>query len=253
MLQFLISHAIPNAEYRNSKEPINANLSFIWIAPSGSNKTPLIDNEIRKLRDKFPEFRLYGEVTGKGLKQSLAKIKDPIVKALILWDEFGVGIKTSNNSGTSDLFEVFSMAFDGQLIPYDSVRSGAEKYPPIYANFWLSGDPDILMHADKSFWYQGFGLRSLFLKYEFPEKNEPIFDDDENIVQAEVNFESMKEDLDNMKHIRKIKTTPDFMNKYNAYRDEILKEIQAVQRSILSSQDTSNFSIITKAKFPVMS
>ncbi len=252
MLQFLISHALSNAEYRNSKGPISANLSFIWVSPSGSNKTPLIDNGIRKLRDTFPEFRLYGELTGKGFRQSLAKIKDPIVKALILWDEFGVGIKTSKNSGTSDLFEVFSMAFDGQLIPYDSVRSGAEKYPPIYANFWLSGVPDILMHTDKSFWYQGFGLRSLFLKYEFPERNEPIFDDEENIAQAEINFESMRVDLGKMKHIQKIRTMDEFMIKYNEYRDKILKEIQAVQKDIISSQDPANFSIISRAKFPVL-
>ena len=42
MSQYLVSHALSNARYENSKGKINANLSFIWVAPSGSNKTPLI-------------------------------------------------------------------------------------------------------------------------------------------------------------------------------------------------------------------
>jgi hypothetical protein len=252
MLQFLIAHALADSDYFNSKGRIRANLSIIWIAPSGSNKTPLIDNGIRKFLDIFSNFRIYGEITGKGLRQSVAKIKDDQLKSSIIWDEFGTGMKSSKNTGTSDLFEVLSQAFDGLLIPYDSVRGGAERYPPIYCNIWLSGVPDILTHMPESFWTQGFGLRSLFLKYDFPEADDPIIDTDNEMETVQQKLKEMKGALLRMIEIRQVKTTEQFMQEYNNYRSQVLAEIRKVQTDIITSTDPANFPIISKGKFPVL-
>lgn len=106
MLQLIISTALFDPEYRNSKGKISANLSIIWIAPSGSNKTPLIENGILKLQDFFNEFRLYGEFTGKGFRHSASKSESKLYKALIVGDEFSTSIKGVRNSASSDIFEV---------------------------------------------------------------------------------------------------------------------------------------------------
>lgn len=117
---------------------------------------------------------------------------------------------------------------------------------------WFSGILGSLALMDKSFWYQGFGLRSLFLKYEQPEKYEPIFDDDSSIVEADKIYEAMKIDLVKMKAIKTIKTTPEFMKGYNSYREKVIRDIQDVQSDILQSQDTASFPIISKVKHPVL-
>ena len=252
MLQFLIAHALSDAKYENSKGKILPNLSIIWIAPSGSNKTPLIDNGIRKFLDIFSDYRIYGEITGKGLRQSVAKIKADKLKASVIWDEFGTGMKSAKNNGTSDLFEVLSQAFDGLIIPYDSVRSGSEKYPPLYCNIWLSGVPDILTCMPEAFWTQGFGLRSLFLKYEFQEFEDPIIDTANEMQAVGQKINDMIGALSRIKSISLVKTTPEFMQKYNDYRFKILTEIKNVQKDIISSNDPANFPTTSKAKFPVL-
>lgn len=253
MLQYLVAHALSNAKYENSKGKINPNLSFIWVAPSGSNKTPLIENGISKFLYQYPvfkDFREYGQVTGKGFRQSVAKIKDDI-KASINWDEASVAVKDAKNPATSDLFEVLSQAFDGKLIPYDSIRGGAERYKPLFVNIWMSGTPLILANIGDNFWYQGFGLRSLFLDYK-ADKPHLITDDVNGMEDKEQIYRNMMGELERMQKIKQIKTTTEFMEQYNIYQIGITEEIQKVQTDITKAMDHEVYSIISKVKYPVL-
>ena len=252
MAQMLISCSLFNAKYENSKGKILPNLSIIWIAPSGSNKTPLIENTIEKvLPDVFPEFSVFGVVTGKGFRKEVSTWKDdgPIKPLTIIWDEMSTLSKDSKHEGTSDIYEVLSQAYDGKLSPYTSVRGGHERYPHLYSNLWISGVPSFLENTDKSFWYQGFGLRSLFLKYETVE---PKDIKDGNLDDIKKFYEDIENDLKLMKKISFIKTTSDFMMAYNEYRKDVLKSIQEAQKDILRTEDPDVFPIISKVKFPVL-
>ena len=252
MMQFHISCSLVNAKYVNSKGHIYPNLSFIWIAPSASNKTPLIDLTIEKTSaDIYKEFKTFGALTGKGFRKALALGNKKPVKqpTLIIWDEASTMSKDVRNEATSDLYEVLSEAFDGKLSPYTSVRGGHEVYPPLYTNIWASGVPSFLENTDRSFWYQGFGLRSLFLKYEVV----PISDIMDNVEDdVKTLYSNLEADLTLMKSITKVKTTPEFMKRYNDFRREILTKIQEVQKDILKSQDPDIFPIISKGKYPVL-
>lgn len=252
MLQLHISCSLLNAKYVNSKGRIYPTLSFIWIAPSGSNKTPLIDLTIERMSpDIYPDFKKFGAVTGKGFRKEISRTKEKrlLKPTLIVWDEMSTMAKDVKNDGTSDLYEVLSEAYDGKLIPYTSVRGGHETYPPLYSNLWISGVPSFLENTDKSFWYQGFGLRSLFLKYEVVEPKDISDQGQEEIQEFYRNLEA---DLTLMKSISLVKTTPEFMERYNEFRRKILLKIQEVQRDILKSQDPEIFPVISKAKFPVL-
>ena len=252
MAQFLISCALYNAKYENSKGKILPNLSIIWIAPSGSNKTPLIENTIEKmLPDVFPEFYTFGVVTGKGFRKEVSTWKNdgPLKPLTIVWDEMSTLSKDSRHEGTSDIYEVLSQAFDGKLSPYTSVRGGHERYPHLYSNLWISGVPSFLENTDKSFWYQGFGLRSLFLKYETVE---PKDIKDGNLDDIKKFYNDIESDLTLMKKISFVKTTSSFMAEYNEYRKIVLKDIQEAQKDILRTEDPDAFPIISKVKFPVL-
>ena len=252
MAQFLISCALSKAKYENSKGRILSNLSFIWIAPSGSNKTPLIENTIAKLLpDVFPHFSEFGVVTGKGFRKEVSTWdnKIPIRPLVIIWDEMSTMAKDAKHDGTSDLYEVLSEAFDGKLTPYTSVRGGHERYPHLYSNMWITGVPSFLENTDKSFWYQGFGLRSLFLKYEIPEIKDISDDAMDEIKDI---YENLKTDLNLMKDISFVATTPAFMEKYNDFWKSTIKEIQEIQKDILKTEDPDVFPIISKVKYPVL-
>ena len=255
VLQFEISQALSDAKYRNSKGEIHPNISVFWIAPSGSNKTPTINNGIRRFKNLFPDFTEYSETTGKGLRSDLSKInknknKNPVIKHTIVWDEVGTAMKSSKNMGTNDLFEVLSQDYDGLIGAYASIRGGYEEATYPYACMWMSGVPTFWKDADETFWYQGFGLRSLFLKYESPETIEPIFDDKNEIEESEKVFNEMEADLTRIKEVKEIRTTPEFMREYNAYRIANIKAIQEVQKDILTAYEPQNYPIISKGKFP---
>lgn len=252
MLQFHISLSLLNAKYSNTKGRIFSNVSFIWIAPSGSNKTPLIDLTIEKISPNiYPEFRKYGMLTGKGLRKDLSIIKDKnnIQPIMIIWDEMSTMAKDAKNDGTSDLYEVLSEVFDGKLTPYASVRGGYETYPSLYSNLWISGVPSFLEQTDKSFWYQGFGLRSLFLQYTTVEPKD-LTDQGQNEIKEF--YDNLENDLSIMKYISEVNTTAEFLLAYNEFRKQILRDIQNVQKDILTSQDPEIFPIISKAKYPVL-
>jgi hypothetical protein len=251
MSQFLISCSLLNTKYSNSKGLILPNISFIWISPSGSNKTPLIDITIKKLFPEiYPEFTEFGSVTGKGFRKEISKNnKEPFKPIVIVWDEMSTLAKDAKHDGTSDIYEVLSEAFDGKLSPYTSVRGGHETYPPLYASFWLSGVPSFLENTDKSFWYQGFGLRSLFLKYDIAEIKDIKDDVTEEIEEF---YRNIKIDLSIMKEISVVKTTPEFMERYNSFRKEVLTEIQKCQKDIAAFQDPNIFESISKVKYPIL-
>lgn len=253
MSQFLVSCSLLNVKYENSKGKILPNLSIIWIAPSGSNKTPLIENTIEKVLPRvFPEFATFGVVTGKGFRKEVSRWKKdeiPIRPLIIVWDEMSTMAKDVKNDGTSDLYEVLSQAYDGKLTQYTSVRGGHEKYPHLYSNLWISGVPSFLENTDKSFWYQGFGLRSLFLKYDVVE---PRDINDDSLDEIKTIYKDMEIDLSRMKSISLVKTTPEFMQMYNDYRKLVVKSIQDVQRNILGAEDPDIFPTISKVKFPVL-
>ena len=65
-------------------------------------------------------------------------------------------------------------------------------------------------------------------------------------------YENLKTDLNLMKDISFVATTPEFMEKYNDFWKSTIKEIQEIQKDILKTEDPDVFPVISKVKYPVL-
>ena len=140
MIQFDISVALHRLFFADGKGRVLGNTGFIWIAPSGSDKTPVYNWGIMNLHDKlFSEWKYihYNRVGGKALISSISKVKtndisEGRVLALITQDEVSTLAKESTSDGLSDDFEAFAQAYDGQLSSSTTVIRRSEVPRPCY-------------------------------------------------------------------------------------------------------------------------
>lgn len=256
MAMFQIASALTNCISANAKGKIQPNLGFWWSEPSGTNKTPLLISGVDEFADTvYKEHILYETGTSKGMHKSLAKLyaEDPHKKRniLIRWDE-GQNITTMmKENALADIYSFFCQAIDNRLQSYITIARGDEKSPPITANIWISGVPEMIENAVKSFWFQGAGNRFLFVK-----SKEVLIKDIKRATVEELDYNQKKnhliEELNLLKNIKLVEYSDGFLEAYNEYRREILSVIAKIQTDISASQDIENYAVLSKIKYPVL-
>ena len=256
MAMFQIASALTNCISANAKGKIQPNLGFWWSEPSGTNKTPLLISGVDEFADTvYKEHILYETGTAKGMHKSLAKLyaEDPHKKRniLIRWDE-GQNITTMmKENALADIYSFFCQAIDNRLQSYITIARGDEKSPPITANIWISGVPEMIENAVKSFWFQGAGNRFLFVK-----SKQVWIKDIKRATIEELEYNQKRnhliEELNLLKNIKFVEYSDDFLEAYNEYRREILEVIAKIQTDISASQDIENYAVLSKIKYPVL-
>lgn len=256
MAMFQIASALTNCVSANAKGKILPNLGFWWSEPSGTNKTPLLISGVDEFADTvYKEHILYETGTAKGMHKSLAKLydDDPHKKRniLIRWDE-GQNITTMmKENALADIYSFFCQAIDNRLQSYITIARGDEKSPPITANIWISGVPEMIEKSDKSFWFQGAGNRFLFVK-----SKKVLIKDIKRATVEELEYNNKKnhliEELNLLKNIKLVEYSDGFLEAYNEYRREILEPIAKIQSDLSASQDIDNYPILSKIKYPVL-
>lgn len=249
MATHIISSSLYNAKSGNSKGQILANLGFVFIGGSGSNKTPLIDMGIDRLqKTSFSDYKHYSSLTGKGIRRDIAKLpKEKKHNIMITWDEAQEMTQNVKSAAMKDTYSVLSQILDNKIRPYVSVAGGQETYPPLYGTIWITGVPEFLKDADKNFWFQGFGLRCLYPKYEISS----IKDLREEEVPDDYYLE-LDKSLLLLRNIEYVDKTTEFFDEYNKYRREILEEINKIQADLSETQNPENFPVLSRVKYPVL-
>ena len=183
---FLIGNALHNCYFEDDLGSVYTNLSFIFVAPSSTDKTPLkrILAEVyrKELKDQGMHFK--SKFTTEGLMNFLNGYKKryddkgeecPRFNVMVLRDEASNLAKESKSGRSANIWEFLSECYDGEIDPYDTVRGRDQTYPEIWMSLWFTSTPTLYQHLNDDFWEQGFGFRSLFIK---PEKKpyEPLRD-----------------------------------------------------------------------------
>ena len=254
MIQFDISVALHRLFFANGKGRVLPNIGFIWIAPSGSDKTPLYYWGIMNLHDKlFSEWKYihYNRVGGKALISSISKVKmsdvsEGRVLALITQDEVSTLAKESNSDGLSDVFEAFAQAYDGQLSSSTTVIRRSEVPKPCYSPMWFQGTPTFLKYVSEDFWDIGLGNRIFFIRY-----SQSAIKEIPKTLHSKEFYDDIIADLELLRKVEKADFSDEAWAFYNEYQMKIMKDIQGAQADLESSVDTYNFGITSKVKFPI--
>ena len=254
IVQFDISVALHNLFFADGKGRVLPNMGFMWIAPSGADKTPIYNWGVMTMQEKlFAQWKYihYNRVGGKALISSISKIKpdnmpNGRVLALITQDEVSTLAKESNSDGLSDVFEAFAQAYDGQLSSSTTVIRQSEVPKPCYSPMWFQGTPTFLKYVNEDFWDIGLGNRIFFVKYQKSEVRAIT-----KTLHAKEFYAEFIEDLEKLTHIEKADFDDDAWELYNQYQMETMKEVQSVQTDLESSVDTYNFDVTSKVKYPI--
>lgn len=251
MAYFMISSCLYRCYSINEKGVIRPNLSFIWSDPSGVGKTPVLISGIDNFSEVFKDYTRFETGTAKGMRASLAKQykKDDKERhpVLVTWDEAQDILDMMKQEALSDFFSFLNQLFDNRIQRYTTIARGDEKYPNLYSTVWLSGVPEILEKTDKNFWYDGAGTRFLFVNSENVELK-PLG----RKPPDETNIEEIRNLLEILKGIKYADYTDEFLEAYNKYRIDIINNIARIQMDLMASQNTDNFPILSRAKYPVL-
>ena len=254
MIKFDISIALHRLFFADGKGRVLPNVGFMWLAPSGADKTPVYDWGIMKLQSKlFSEWKYihYNRVGGKALISSISKIKDEDmangrVLALITQDEVSTLAKESNADGLSDVFETFAQAYDGQLSSSTTVIRRSERPKPCYSPMWFQGTPTFLKYVNEDFWDIGLGNRIFFIRY-----SKSTIKEITKTLHSKEFYDEIISDLEVLTKIESADFSDDAWELYNEYQMKVMSEVQATQEDLESSVDTYNFEVTSKVKFPI--
>ena len=254
IVQWDISVALHRLFFADGKGRVLPNLGFMWIAPSGADKTPVYSWGVMNLQEKlFSTWKYihYNRVGGKALISSVSKIKpDQMaygrVLSLITQDEVSTLAKESNSDGLSDVFEAFAQAYDGQLSSSTTVIRQSEVPKPCYSPMWFQGTPTFLKYVNEDFWDIGLGNRIFFVRYQTSEVRSIA-----KTLHAKEFYEEFIEDLEKLNKIEKADFSDDAWELYNDHQMKVMRDVQSVQTDLESSVDTYNFEITSKVKYPI--
>lgn len=254
IVQWDISVALHRLFFADGKGRVLPNLGFMWIAPSGADKTPIYNWGVMNLQEKlFSKWKYihYNRVGGKALISSMSKIKSEEISygrilTLITQDEVSTLAKESNSDGLSDVFEAFAQAYDGQLSSSTTVIRQSEIPKPSYSPMWFQGTPTFLKYVNEDFWDIGLGNRIFFVKYTTSDVRAIS-----KTLHAKEFYEEFISDLEKLNKIEKADFSDDAWELYNYYQMKIMKDVQSVQIDLESSVDTYNFEVTSKVKYPI--
>lgn len=254
IVQWDISVALHRLFFADGKGRVLPNLGFMWIAPSGADKTPIYNWGVMNLQEKlFSKWKYihYNRVGGKALISSMSKIKSEEISygrilTLITQDEVSTLAKESNSDGLSDVFEAFAQAYDGQLSSSTTVIRQSEIPKPSYSPMWFQGTPTFLKYVNEDFWDIGLGNRIFFVKYTTSDVRAIS-----KTLHAKEFYEEFISDLEKLNKIEKADFSDEAWELYNDYQMKIMKDVQSVQIDLESSVDTYNFEVTSKVKYPI--
>lgn len=254
IVQFDVSVALHRLFFADGKGRVLPNLGFMWLAPSGADKTPIYNWGIMNLQEKlFSQWKYihYNRVGGKALISSISKIKPDNmsygrVLSLITQDEVSTLAKESNSDGLSDVFEAFAQAYDGQLSSSTTVLRQSEIPRPCYSPMWFQGTPTFLKYVNEDFWDIGLGNRIFFVKYQSSEVRSIS-----KTLHAKEFYDDFIKDLEKLNGIEKADFEDDAWELYNEYQMKVMKDVQSVQIDLETSVSTTNFDITSKVKYPL--
>lgn len=253
MALYMISSALSNCHSANSKGAIRPNLGFWWSEPSGVGKTPVlvsgIDNFISSVFNGHERFETG---TAKGIRKSIARLynkqdNDIRVPVMVTWDEAQDILSLLKSEALADIYSFFNQLLDNRIQKYTTVARGDEKYPPLYTTLWISGVPEMLEKSDRNFWFDGAGTRFLFVK----SKNN-IIKPIKRSTESTSGIDKIKQKLAELQKVEYVEYSDPFLDAYNEYRAGILRDITKVQMDVASSQNTDNFPILSRGKYPVL-
>ena len=254
IVQWDISVALHRLFFADGKGRVLPNLGFMWIAPSGADKTPVYNWGVMTLQEKlFSQWKYihYNRVGGKALISSMSKIKPDQMSygrilTLITQDEVSTLAKESNSDGLSDVFEAFAQAYDGQLSSSTTVIRQSEIPKPSYSPMWFQGTPTFLKYVSEDFWDIGLGNRIFFVRYTTSDVRAIS-----KTLHAKEFYDEFIADLEKLNKIEKADFRDDAWEFYNEYQMKVMNEVQSVQTDLESSVDTYNFEVTSKVKYPI--
>ena len=254
IVQWDISVALHRLFFADGKGRVLPNLGFMWIAPSGADKTPIYNWGVMTLQEKlFSQWKYihYNRVGGKALISSMSKIKPDQMSygrilTLITQDEVSTLAKESNSDGLSDVFEAFAQAYDGQLSSSTTVIRQSESPKPSYSPMWFQGTPTFLKYVNEDFWDIGLGNRIFFVRYTTSDVRAIS-----KTLHAKEFYDEFIADLEKMNKIEKADFSDDAWEFYNDYQMKIMKDVQSAQTDLETSVDTYNFEVTSKVKYPI--
>jgi hypothetical protein len=253
MAQYQIASSLMNAISANEKGKILPNLGFWWSDPSGSGKTPLLTSGVDDfMEDVFKGHIRYETGTAKGMMRSLARFykdaPDEKKNILITWDEAQNILTMLKENALADIYSFMCQLIDNKLQSYITIARGEERFPPLTANIWLSGVPEMIEKSPKSFWFQGAGNRFLFVKTK-----KFIIKDIRRVNETHTDHRRhLIDELKLLHKIRYVEYSDEFLDEYNKYRRDILESIANIQTDMSSSQDIDNYDVLSKMKYPVL-
>ncbi len=228
--EFLISIALYNANYTNTKGRVLSNVAFRYIADSGHNKSPLFNFLMEEVIPKaFSDYNYYiiGRGTSRGLTSTVQKEKDgrriPIIFAK---DEDSVLYKSDNYN--KDMFEGYSDLFDGNIPSNTTNRHGHQTKKKCVCSYWSSGTPISIKYVDPDNFEQGWQWRHFPLIDDSPIPEDVLTD--KNLPEMRKWIDGMIGELQEMAKIGAVKSTPEFMKALNEYYLAIIREKNDVER-----------------------
>lgn len=253
MVEFDISVSLCRLRYSNGRGELSPNLGFVWLAPSGSYKTPLYDWGITypyKYMFNHLGYKHFKRIGGRSLISAIANLKeedlvDKRALAMITLDEASTLAKDSNADGLSDTFEAFAQAYDGQLASSHTIQRKSEYPHQSYSPIWFQGTPVFLKYINEDFWDIGLGNRMFFVPYSKAEIK-PI----PEVLESKKIYEEFFDDINLFSELRIALFNKPAFQKYSEYEMSVRQEIQKVQTDLESAIDSNNFAIVSKVKIP---
>jgi hypothetical protein len=237
--QFIIGNALHNCKFTNDMGDVNSNLSFLFIAPSSTFKSPLMRALHKIYLGEFKEQGIFlkSKFTTEGLMNFLDQYRRkfenednqlcPVFKCIVLRDEASNLAKESKAGRASNIWEFLSEAYDGTIFPYDTVRGKDQTYPDIWMSFWFSSTLTIYQYLNDDFWDQGFAYRCLFIKPEasrYTGMNNP---------DARIANEKILNEIIELNSIQYAEASEEWKKKYDEYVAPIInagaEEIETLQ------------------------
>ncbi len=249
----LISAFLEHARIVDKEGTVKANISMIYIAPSGTGyKTPLMEwardvilamGEKERLRERFTTASLTEYVSGTKVSIKGRKKFSPHPSIFILRDEITTLLKDIKNQRGSDILEYLSQLHEGWIEQKGTRGFQDEGGCRVHCPMLMTGSNDFYDHLDKGFFNQGFGNRLLWIVE--PVRKPKRHDDDYFFASGAVDLVTKKLIADITKILRELPTVNDFILDPIAvklWKDYAFEE----QTEAYVNQDKSESSYIVK-------
>lgn len=230
--EFLISIALYDVKYVNTKGRVLSNEAYRHIAESGHSKSPLfkfLSNEVIPYAFSGYNYYMIGRGTSRGFTSMVQREKNnDRIHIIFMKDEDSVLYKADTHN--KDMFEGYSDLFDGNIPSNTTNANGHQTQRKCVASYWSTGTPISMKYIDADFFEQGWAWRLLPIMDDSPIPELDIVD--MNLIKVTEMTTSIIRDLGEMTKIGAVESTQEFMDALNHYYNAIVKEKNDVESRI---------------------